>query len=370
MPAVVSLAPPRPSPHVPPRRSRVVGALRFAEGDYAAALRHPELGAEARRYLAARGYDDLDWLIAHGVGFATGKGLVAGWRRRTGGGEEAAADLVEAGVCSKRDDSEAVREFLRGRITFAIRGPANPPGRGGTGGEWRPIAFGGRALGDAEPKYLNTPDTPLFHKGQVLYGFEWALSAIRQTQTVFVVEGYFDVLRPQWLGIRNVVAPLGTALTEAHVDLVHACVASDRPVHWVFCLDADAAGASAVLRGAQTVLPKLRPGATATVMTLTGGKDPDKVLLDAGARAGTVWDQAVQRRRPVMETVLAGQVGAMEWTTSLDALVSGLRRVHDFAGSAPPELQRDLVTQVQYALTNHGFSPSPRRLPLALLGAP
>src|ERR1051325_522192 len=119
----------------------------------------------------------------------------------------------------------------------------------------RVIAFGGRVIGDGEPKYLNSPDTPLFDKGRTLYNLDRAAPAARKAGRVLVVEGYMDVIALAQAGIAEAVAPLGTALTEAQLERLWRL--SGVPI---LCFDGDAAGQKAALRAAHRALPMLTPG--------------------------------------------------------------------------------------------------------------
>src|SRR3546814_617253 len=127
------------------------------------------------------------------------------------------------------------------------------------------------------PKYLNSPDTPLFDKGRVLYNLDKASPASRQTNRIVVVEGYMDVIALAEAGIADAVAPLGTALTEAQLALIWRMV----PVP-ILCFDGDAAGQKAAMRAAMRALPLLRPGFSLSFATLPAGQDPDDIVRARG----------------------------------------------------------------------------------------
>ena len=133
----------------------------------------------------------------------------------------------------------------------------------------RTIAFGGRIIGDGEPKYLNSPDTPLFDKGRTLYNLDRAAPAARKAGRVLVVEGYMDVIALAQAGIAEAVAPLGTALTEAQLERLWRMV--DVPM---LCFDGDGAGQKAALRAAHRALPMLAPGRSLAFVTLPAGPGP------------------------------------------------------------------------------------------------
>lgn len=178
------------------------------------------------------------------------------------------AMLVESGMLIDVEDKETYDRF-RGRLMIPIRDP-----RG------RVIAFGGRILGAGEPKYLNSPDTPLFDKGRTLYNLDRASPASRKTERIIVVEGYMDVIALSQAGIDEVVAPLGTALTEQQIGMIWRMV----PVP-ILCFDGDSAGQKAAMRAAMRVLPLLRPGFSLAFVALPEGQDPDDIVTAGGARA-------------------------------------------------------------------------------------
>ncbi|MGI4731714.1 MAG: DNA primase [Janthinobacterium lividum] len=175
------------------------------------------------------------------------------------------AMLVEAGLLIQVEGKEPYDRF-RGRLTIPIRDP-----RG------RVIAFGARVIGDGEPKYLNSPDTPLFDKGRTLYNLDRAAPAARKAGRVIVVEGYLDVIALAQAGIDEAVAPLGTALTEAQLERLWRV--HDVPI---VCLDGDNAGQKAAIRAAHRALPMLTPGRSLAFVTLPDGQDPDDLVRSRG----------------------------------------------------------------------------------------
>jgi DNA primase len=220
-------------------------------------------GAGARTYLQKRGISDAT-RRAFGFGFAPDSRT----KLKSALKDFPVPMLVEAGMLIAVDDKDPYDRF-RGRLMIPIR-----DARG------RVIAFGGRILGDGEPKYLNSPDTPLFDKGRVLYNLDRASPASRQTNRVIVVEGYMDVIALAEAGIADAVAPLGTALTEAQLGLLWRMV----PVP-VLCFDGDAAGQKAAMRAAMRALPLLKPGYSLSFATLPAGQDPDDLVRGGGAAA-------------------------------------------------------------------------------------
>ncbi|MGE0500037.1 MAG: DNA primase [Rhizobiaceae bacterium] len=231
-------------------------------------------GAKARAYLRERG-----------LSVATQKSFRLGYApdSRNALKEHLAAKGVEkaqmeAGGLTVFEDVPVSYDRFRDRIMFPI-----PDSRG------KIIAFGGRALGsDALAKYLNSPETELFHKGNVLYNFARARKAVRDQGTVIAVEGYMDVIALAQAGFENVVAPLGTALTENQMELLWRMTGEP-----VLCFDGDQAGLKAAWRAADLILPAVQPGRTARFALLPDGKDPDDLVRQDGPDAfGVVLKEA------------------------------------------------------------------------------
>jgi DNA primase len=176
--------------------------------------------------------------------------------------------LKRAGMLSEGEGGRLYDRF-RERIMFPIRDR-----RG------RVIAFGGRVLGDEKPKYLNSPETPLFHKGHELYGLFEARKALGRPDRLLVVEGYMDVVMLAQHGLREAIATLGTAVTREQVDLMFRHTAQV-----VFCFDGDEAGRRAAWRALEATLPQLRDGLDARFLFLPEGEDPDSLVRQEGAEA-------------------------------------------------------------------------------------
>jgi DNA primase len=180
--------------------------------------------------------------------------------------------LVKLGLAKIHDEGDRkgeVFDFFRGRIMFPIRDQ-----RG------RVIGFGGRVLGDQQPKYLNSPDTPIFDKGRTLYNIDRAGPAAKAAKRVLVVEGYMDVIGLASAGVNETVAPNGTALTEAQITRLWTL--SDTPI---LCFDGDKAGKAAAARAAIRALPLLEPDRSLSFITPPNGKDPDDIARSGGAEA-------------------------------------------------------------------------------------
>ncbi|CAA7618318.1 DNA primase [Magnetospirillum sp. UT-4] len=200
--------------------------------------------------------------------------------------------LTEAGLLKKPEDERAAFDFFRGRVTFPV-----------TDRKGRIIAFGARTLGDGQPKYLNSPDTPLFHKGSTLYGLALAREAARDKGLVLAVEGYMDVIALHRAGFDYAVAPLGTALTEAQIEEMWRL--ADEPI---LCFDGDSAGQRAMARAADRALPILKPGKSLRFAVLPAPEDPDSLIKARGAAAmQAVLDAARPLSEVVWELAVAGR---------------------------------------------------------------
>lgn len=176
---------------------------------------------------------------------------------------------VEYGLLVQREESGRTYDRFRDRVMFPIRDV-----RG------RTIAFGGRVLGDAKPKYLNSPETPVFHKGRELYGLFEARQANPKLERVVIVEGYMDVVALAQFGIRYAVATLGTSTSEEHLLRLFRLVNEV-----VFCFDGDRAGRQAASRALEAVLPQMIDGREARFLFLPEGDDPDTLVRREGAEA-------------------------------------------------------------------------------------
>jgi DNA primase len=220
-------------------------------------------GAAARAYVKKRGIDDR-LAKAFGMGFAPdSRGKLKAALSSHGNDK-----LIETGLLISVEEKEPYDRF-RGRLMIPIRDQ-----RG------RVIAFGGRIIGDGEPKYLNSPETPLFDKGRTLFNIDRAGPASRKSGRVIVVEGYMDVIALAKAGIDEAVAPLGTALTEGQLERLWRM--ADVPI---LCFDGDKPGQKAAIRAAVRALPMIAPGHTLRFALLPGGQDPDDLVKSGGAAA-------------------------------------------------------------------------------------
>ena len=229
---------------------------------YQQQLRQHQSSRLASEYLKNRG---LTGEIAkkYQLGFAP-----PGWNNvlsTLGQTEVAQGVLKELGLIVSNDNNKTYDRF-RERIIFPIRNK-----RGQT------IGFGGRILDSGEPKYLNSPETPLYHKGREVYGLYEALKSSSKIQRLILVEGYLDVISLSQLGIAHVVAALGTAITREQIDLMFRSVSE-----LVICMDGDSAGQKAAWRAVVNALPALRSGRQIKVLLLQQGQDPDSLIREQG----------------------------------------------------------------------------------------
>tara|TARA_R110002110_G_scaffold238849_2_gene454623 strand:- start:31 stop:1977 length:1947 start_codon:yes stop_codon:yes gene_type:complete len=246
------------------RRAGLLEVMEAACVYYEKTLRSP-MGKTALAYLHGRGLTD-ETIARFRLGFAP-----PGNTLKTAIMSEAMPEalLAEGGLVRKPDDGRPSYDFFRDRVLFPI---ADARGR--------IIAFGGRTMGDGEPKYLNSPDTPLFDKRRTLYGLAHARSAAHDNQRILVTEGYMDVIALAQHGIREAVAPLGTALSESHLALLWKVAPEP-----YLCFDGDKAGQRAAGRSAERALPLLSPGRSLRFITLPAGEDPDSLVSTQGAQA-------------------------------------------------------------------------------------
>jgi DNA primase len=241
-------------------------------------------GAKARGYLADRGIDPATQLKFR-LGFAPPERFAL--KEHLGGQGVPVEDMVEAGLLVSGEDIPVPYDRFRDRVMFPIGDMRS-----------RTIAFGGRALEkDAAAKYLNSPETPLFHKGATLYNIAAARQAAHMGSAVVAVEGYVDVIAMVGAGFPAAVAPLGTALTEEQLGLLWKM--ADEPV---LCFDGDGAGLRAAFRAVDLAMPRLAPGKSLRFALLPQGQDPDDLARSGG-------------REAIAEVIAAARpLAAMLWT--------------------------------------------------------
>ena len=274
--AAMGVEVPRERGREPPRDTGLYDVLADADRTYQGWLRRHVTAHRATDYLKRRG---LGGVVARdfGIGFAP-----QGWEAiKTALSNVGVERLIDAGLLIRNDNGRIYDRF-RDRVMFPIRDT-----RG------RVVGFGGRVLGDEQPKYLNSPETDVFHKGQELYGLYEARRASRNLDSAIVVEGYMDVVGLAQHGVGGGVATLGTAIGEAHFRKLY------RHTHDVVCcFDGDAAGRQAAWKAVLAAFPALSEGRQLRFILLPDGEDPDSIV----AREGTErFSQRVREAVPVAE---------------------------------------------------------------------
>ncbi len=255
--------PDRPGREGPDPLEPLFGAVAAAQDWFTRQLVESADAKGAREYLAGRDLP-VETAALHGLGYAPpGRAFLTAMAEL---GVERKV-LIEGGLAAVRDDGSVIPRF-RGRLLFPIHDL-----RG------RAVGFGGRLLVPGEPKYLNSPENPIFHKGRQLYNLHQAKSAIRKAEAVILVEGYFDVLRLLLAGVENVVAPLGTSLTSDQAALLKRFAPAA-----ILLYDSDQAGLRATFRAGDELL---RHGIRVRVATLPPGEDPDSLVKTGGTAALT-----------------------------------------------------------------------------------
>lgn len=253
------------------RRSHILALNQKAAEYYMRLLHDPGAGALARDYLHRRGLDE-ETIHRFKLGFATAAwdGLLRYFSLE----EKVGPDLlVEAGLARKKAETGNYYDLFRSRLVVPIQDE-----------QGRVIAFGGRTLVDDQIKYLNSPESPVYTKGEHLFGLHLAKDFIKENDAVIVVEGYFDAITAHQFGFRQTVATLGTALTERQAKLLVRHTDSKRVY---LCFDTDLAGEKAVERGKETLRQVAEGvGIELRVMRVPGGKDPDECLRSQGNDGG------------------------------------------------------------------------------------
>jgi DNA primase len=268
-------------------------AAKFFEATLAA-----RAGAKARGYLADRGLDPATQLKFR-LGYATNERFAL--KEHLGSHGIPVEDMLEAGLLVSGDDIPLPFDRFRDRVMFPI-----------TDLRGRVVAFGGRALEkDAQAKYLNSPETPLFHKGSTLYNIASARQAAhdgaQKGEPVIAVEGYVDVIAMVTVGFVATVAPLGTALTEDQLALLWKM--ADEPV---LCFDGDNAGLRAAYRAVELAMPRLKPGKSLKFALLPQGQDPDDLVRSAGREAVM---EVIAAARPLADMLWARETEGHSFAT-------------------------------------------------------
>nr|WP_314074375.1 DNA primase [uncultured Roseococcus sp.] len=326
---------PKPTPEAAARDRRardLHGVLQAAEAAYARRLHLPE-GAEALAYLRNRGLTD-ETIRKFGLGWSgAGRGVLAAELREEGIQQ---SQLLEAGLMQEREEGRAVDLFFN-RVMFPIRDR-----RG------RSVSFGGRILGDGQPKYVNGPETALFSKRRNLYALDLAREGVFRGASLLVVEGYMDVIALHQAGFGGAVAPLGTALTEEQLNALWQV--SPEPV---LCFDGDAAGTRAAARAAELALPLLAPERSLRFMTLPAGEDPDTLIRRGGARG---FQAALEAAQPLSEALFGLIVGGKA-PTAPEARAALRNRLSAAAQTIP---DKALASEFRRSLLDRFFSLTKR----------
>jgi DNA primase len=286
----------------------------------------------AVEYLKKRGIDGAT-AKRFGIGYAPD-----GWSNvldKFGKSPEATERLLATGLIIRKDNGKHYDRF-RDRIMFPIR-----DARG------RTIGFGGRTLGDGEPKYLNSPETVLFHKGRELYGLFEARQALRHIDKLVVVEGYMDVVALARHGIDFSIATLGTATTSDHLNILFRLTDSA-----YFCFDGDRAGKAAAWRALENALPQIREGRQIRFVFLPDGHDPDTYINELGSDA---FEKALDNGMALSD-FLIGELASQVDMTTIDGRARLAELARPLVGKIPTGVYRELL--VDSLADTVGLTPS------------
>ena len=292
-------------------------------------------GAKARGYLADRSIQPATQLQFR-IGYAPGERFAL--KEHLGKLGIPVEDMVEAGLLIAGDDIPVPYDRFRDRVMFPITDVRN-----------RVIAFGGRALEkDVPAKYLNSPETPLFHKGDNLYNLATARQAAHDGAQLVVVEGYVDVIAMVSVGFNASVAPLGTALTENQLALLWKM--ADEPI---LCFDGDNAGQRAAFRAADLALPHLKPGKSLRFALLPEGQDPDDLARSGGRGA---IEEVIQAAKPLGEMIWSREVEGGSFATP-ERRAALEARIKELANGIRDETVRRYYWQDFTQRLQRAFSP-------------
>jgi len=304
-------------------RRRLYEVLAWAAARFRKALESPKFSGPAKTYLGQRGVSE-ELCGRFGLGFAP-----QGWdnllkaARRDHYSEEL---LAQAGLISRKNDGPGVYDRFRERVIFPIRDV-----------QGRPVAFGGRLLRAGEPKYLNSPETEVFHKGEILYGLDLAREAARKVGRLVLVEGYMDVIACHAAGVTEAVATMGTALTPQQAHLLRRY--ADK---LILIYDADEAGIRASLRAFE-ILKKEK--LAMHVVSLPGAKDPDEFIGKFGAAA---FQTALERAEDMVMFVLNVALAKHDSKT-IEGKVAVIKQVVPFVALLKDNLVEEQVRRQEYA---------------------
>ncbi len=326
------------NPEVEDRRERLYRLLEASARFFEASFKG-SVGREARSYVERRGLQH-ETITAFRIGYAPNSRTALGEHLLSQGFTR--SEMALAGMQIAGDDIPDPYDRFRHRVMFPI-----------TDLKGRVIAFGGRALDkDAPAKYLNSPETPLFHKGALLFNAARARPVAHDKDRVIVVEGYMDVVALFEGGFAEAVAPLGTALTEDQAKLLWRMAAEP-----ILCFDGDAAGRKAANRAIDTILPHLKPGYSANFAFLPDGLDPDDLVRQQGADAMSV---VFDKSRPLIDVLWdretsAGPLATPEQRAALETRLNGL-----VAGIADQTVRGHYLRELRDRLYRLGRTAAPR----------
>ncbi|WP_062212502.1 DNA primase, partial [Aureimonas sp. AU12] len=319
-------------------RATILDALRLASDFFRQTLQEAD-GAKARAYLRDRGLNSTVQK-QFAIGYAPdSRNRLKEFLAAKGVGK---AEVEAAGLVVHGEGIAVSYDRFRDRVIFPILDARE-----------QAIAFGGRALSaDVSAKYLNSPETEVFHKGQVLFNLASARRAVKAAGTLIVAEGYMDVVALHQAGFEHAVAPLGTALTDRQLDLLWRTVPEP-----ILCFDGDAAGLKAANRAAELALPLLKPGRSLRFALLPDGKDPDDLIRDSGTEA---MRGVLVQARPLadllwMRETASGTFDTPERRAELEQRLKGLVR-----GIADESVRRHYGQDVDERLRAF-FGPAPSR---------
>ena len=306
----------------------------------------------------------VDYLKQRGIDGSTAKTFGMGYAPKGWDGlikalakdKNTQQQLITTGMLIEKDgaqqDHNAYDRF-RDRIMFPIR-----DSRG------RVIAFGGRVMGDEKPKYLNSPETPLFHKGKELYGLYEARQSLREIKRLLVVEGYMDVIALAQFGIPYAVATLGTALTEDHIGPLFR-----QTQEVVFCFDGDAAGRRAAQKALEVCLPAMKDGRQVKFLFLPDGEDPDTMVRSQGQEK---FETSVVEAQPLSEFLIQTLCDGIQ-LSSIDGRARLVELARPWLARIPVGVFRNLLAEalatraqvkpVELLRNNPGAATVPQRKP-------
>jgi len=301
-------------------------ALAFANQFFQDQLKSPQTGKRGQQYFRQRKVTG-ETAKAFGLGYAA-----PGWDNLIQAAKKAGISLqhlLETGLITEKSETKQF-DMFRDRVMFPIR---NLKGQ--------VIGFGGRVLGDEKPKYLNSPETPVFHKRRELYGLYEARQA-GKFERLLVVEGYMDVIALAQCGLRYAVATLGTATSTEHIELMFKQVNEI-----VFCFDGDAAGRRAAWRALESALPALRDGRQAGFLFLPDGEDPDSLVRVEGKE---LFEDRLKRATPLGEYLFEHLKEEID-THSLEGKARFAKTAQPLIALLPQGVLRQLMTQKLSELT-------------------